>query len=80
MLPFFNYAQGDHEDILEMLRHPASVSGLTDGGAHCRLICDASIPTFLLSHWGHGRSRGEHFTGRASGPDADQGHRRLLGL
>jgi N-acyl-D-aspartate/D-glutamate deacylase len=34
------------------------VSGLSDGGAHCGLICDASYPTFLLSHWARDRRRG----------------------
>jgi N-acyl-D-aspartate/D-glutamate deacylase len=34
------------------------VLGLSDGGAHCGLICDASMPTFMLSHWVKGRTRG----------------------
>ena len=42
-----------------MLLHPGGVSGLSDGGAHCGLICDASIPTFLLTHWARDRTRGE---------------------
>ena len=25
--------------------------GLSDGGAHCGIICDASFPTYLLTHW-----------------------------
>jgi N-acyl-D-amino-acid deacylase len=58
MLPFFNYVDGTHDAILEMLRHPATVSGLSDGGAHCRMICDASIPTYLLTHWARDRHRG----------------------
>ncbi len=59
MLPFFNFADGNHDAIRDMLTHPAGVSGLSDGGAHCGLICDASIPTFLLTHWARDRSRGE---------------------
>jgi N-acyl-D-amino-acid deacylase len=58
MLPFFNYADGNHDAIRDMLTHPAGVSGLSDGGAHCRMICDASYPTFLLTHWARDRSRG----------------------
>jgi N-acyl-D-aspartate/D-glutamate deacylase len=42
-----------------MLMHPAGVLGLSDGGAHCGLICDASYPTFLLTHRARDRSRGE---------------------
>jgi N-acyl-D-aspartate/D-glutamate deacylase len=42
-----------------MLTHPAGVSGLSDGGAHCGMICDASYPTFLLTHWARDRHRGD---------------------
>lgn len=59
LAPFFGYAHGDHEAIREMMLHPAGVSGLSDGGAHCRMICDASYPTFLLTHWARDRRRGE---------------------
>ena len=38
---------------------PRSVPGLSDGGAHCGIICDASFPTYLLTHWTRDRSRGE---------------------
>ena len=58
MLPLFNYTDGDHEAIREQLLHPTSVSGLSDGGAHCGMICDASIPTYLLTHWTRDRKRG----------------------
>lgn len=59
LMPMFNYAGGDHEAIREQLTHPYAVAGLSDGGAHCGMICDASIPTFLLTHWARDRSRGE---------------------
>jgi N-acyl-D-amino-acid deacylase len=55
MLPFFNYVGGTQDAIHEMLMHPATVSGLSDGGAHCRMICDASIPTYVLTHWARDR-------------------------
>ena len=57
--PLAGYAQGDHEAIREMMLHPATVLGLADGGAHCGLICDASMPTYLLTHWARDRNRGE---------------------
>ena len=41
-----------------MLLHPRTVLGLADGGAHCGVICDASTPTFLLTHWVRDRQRG----------------------
>lgn len=59
MLPFYNYFYGNHDAIREMLLHPAGVVGLSDGGAHCGMICDASYPTFLLTHWARDRHRGE---------------------
>ena len=59
MLPMFNYYEENHDVIREQLLHPAGVSGLSDGGAHCGMICDASIPTFMLTHWTRDRTRGE---------------------
>lgn len=59
MLPMFNYADGNHDAIREMMTHPAAVLGLSDGGAHCSMICDASYPTFLLTHWARDRHRGK---------------------
>jgi N-acyl-D-amino-acid deacylase len=58
MMPFFSYSGKNHDAIREMLIHPAGVMGLSDGGAHCGLICDASIPTFMLTHWARDRQRG----------------------
>ena len=59
LLPLFNYADGNHDALLEQMKDDAAVVGLADGGAHCGAICDASIPTYMLSHWVKGRSRGE---------------------
>ncbi len=58
-IPILNYSDGDLEPAREMLLHPRSVCGLGDGGAHCGVICDASIPTFMLTHWTRDRSRGD---------------------
>jgi N-acyl-D-aspartate/D-glutamate deacylase len=56
--PLLNYSNGDFEPLREMLTHPTAVLGLSDGGAHCGLICDASMPSFLLTHWVRDRKRG----------------------
>jgi N-acyl-D-amino-acid deacylase len=56
--PIVNYAQGDHATVREMLTDPGTLLGLSDGGAHCGAIVDASVPSFMLSHWGRDRSRG----------------------
>jgi N-acyl-D-aspartate/D-glutamate deacylase len=56
--PLLNYSNGDFEPIREMLLHPQAVLGLSDGGAHCGIICDASMPSYLLTHWVRDRRRG----------------------
>jgi N-acyl-D-aspartate/D-glutamate deacylase len=58
MVPYFGYSDNDHDALREMLLHPAAVVGLADGGAHVAMICDASMPTYLLTHWVRDRSRG----------------------
>jgi N-acyl-D-amino-acid deacylase len=45
------YQQRDFGPLHAMLTHPGSVLGLGDGGAHTRFTCDASVQTFMLSHW-----------------------------
>jgi len=60
--PLASYVDTDHEAIREMMTHPRTVLGLSDGGAHCGLICDASMPTTLLTHWVRDRSRGERLS------------------
>ena len=57
--PLFNYANGNLDATREMMMHPRVAMGLSDGGAHCGVICDASMPTFMLTHWTRDRSRGE---------------------
>jgi N-acyl-D-aspartate/D-glutamate deacylase len=58
MLAILSYSDGDLEALRAMLEHPDSVFGLGDGGAHCGAICDASMTTFLLTHWARDRRRG----------------------
>ena len=58
MFPILNYSYGDSDAIYEMLRHPMGAVGLGDGGAHCGSICDASTPTWMLTHWVRDRVRG----------------------
>ena len=57
-LPLLNYANFNFDHIYEMMQHPATVLSLSDGGAHCGVICDASFPTYMLTHWVRDRSRG----------------------
>ena len=56
-LAFANYASGNLDAVREMLEHPYTIPGLSDGGAHVGTICDGSFPTTLLEHWA--RDRGD---------------------
>jgi N-acyl-D-aspartate/D-glutamate deacylase len=58
-LPLLNYTNFNFDHIREMMQHPATVLSLSDGGAHCGVICDASFPTYMLTHWVRDRSRGQ---------------------
>jgi N-acyl-D-amino-acid deacylase len=55
-LAYKNYS---FDSILPQLTDPNTVLSLSDGGAHCGVICDASMPTYLLTHWVRDRTRGE---------------------
>ncbi len=56
--PVYNYSNMNLNDVGTMLRHPLALPGLSDGGAHVGTICDASFPTFMLTHWGRDRAEG----------------------
>jgi N-acyl-D-aspartate/D-glutamate deacylase len=55
--PIFNYRGMNLDVVREMLTHPRALVGLGDGGAHVGTVCDASMPTFLLTHWARDRPR-----------------------
>ncbi len=57
-LPFLNYVDGNLEPSYHMLRHPHTLPGLSDGGAHVGMICDGSFPTSNITHWTRERTRG----------------------
>ena len=56
--PLYNYTASNLDAVREMMTHPAALLGLGDGGAHVGYICDASYPTYLISHWARDRDRG----------------------
>ena len=53
-----NYADFTLGASAELLRHPNTIVGLSDGGAHVGFISDGSFPTFLLAYWGRDRREG----------------------
>jgi N-acyl-D-amino-acid deacylase len=56
------YLVGDYQGDLELQRtrieQPTSVFGLSDGGAHCGVLCDASVPTYMLAYMTRDRTKG----------------------
>ena len=59
LFPLANFADGNHDALREMNLAEGTLPGLSDGGAHCGVICDASFPTYMLTHWARDRDRGE---------------------
>jgi len=58
LLPLLNYGGGSYDAVHDMVANPLTVQGLGDGGAHCGIVCDASMTTYLLTHWVRDRTRG----------------------
>jgi len=57
-VPVQNYSDGCLDPEYEMITNPDTVVGISDGGAHCGAIVDASAPTMMLTHWVRDRTRG----------------------
>ena len=53
-----NYAEGNNDACYEQLKHPLSVFGISDAGAHTRFVCDGGVHSYLLTQynrdWGPG--------------------------
>lgn len=61
-LPMLGYSDQNLDATAELMQHPNTIYGLADGGAHCGVVSDASIPTFLLTHWARDRRRGDRIS------------------
>ena len=59
--PVMGYGRGDLERQVAMLEDENSVISLADTGAHCGVLSDASIPTYLLAYFVRDRVRGKRF-------------------
>jgi N-acyl-D-aspartate/D-glutamate deacylase len=53
--PLFNFVDGNLNAVHEMITSPVAMFGLSDGGAHCGAICDASMTTSFMTLWARGR-------------------------
>jgi N-acyl-D-aspartate/D-glutamate deacylase len=47
---FFGGYPGNLQAQFDKIAHPRSLFGLSDGGAHCGVLCDASVPTYMMSY------------------------------
>lgn len=47
------------DSLRPLLMDSSTILSLSDGGAHCGVICDAGMPTYMLTHWVRDRRRGE---------------------
>ena len=52
----YNYNLDYYHRILQI---PHALFGLSDGGAHCGVIADAGMPSYILSYWGRDRILGD---------------------
>jgi N-acyl-D-aspartate/D-glutamate deacylase len=53
--PLFNFVHGNLDAVREMITSPVAMFGLSDGGAHCGAICDASMTTSFMTLWARDR-------------------------
>ncbi|MGB8406836.1 MAG: amidohydrolase family protein [Mycobacterium sp.] len=53
-----NFRDNSLDTVADLLRRDDVILGLGDGGAHYGMICDASFPTYLLTHWVRDRASG----------------------
>ncbi len=57
--PLGGYSDYSLEYYRDIMQLPNILFGLSDGGAHCGVIADAGMPSYILSYWGRDRRRGE---------------------
>ena len=57
--PLGGYDRYDLDYYHRVLQMPGALFGLSDGGAHCGVIADAGMASYILSYWGRDRTRGE---------------------
>ncbi|MFM1960739.1 MAG: hypothetical protein RL588_2256 [Pseudomonadota bacterium] len=59
--PLGGYQTYNFDFFRKNMQHPNVLFGLSDGGAHCGVIADAGMPSFILTHWARDRVKGEQF-------------------
>jgi N-acyl-D-aspartate/D-glutamate deacylase len=59
--PLGGYTTYNFDFFRKNMQHPNVLFGLSDGGAHCGVIADAGMPTFIISYWARDRVKGDRF-------------------
>jgi N-acyl-D-aspartate/D-glutamate deacylase len=59
--PLGGYFTYNFDFFRKNMQHPNVLFGLSDGGAHCGVIADAGMPSFILSYWARDRVKGAQF-------------------
>jgi N-acyl-D-amino-acid deacylase len=54
---FFGGYKGTLDPYFDAIANDQSVFGLSDGGAHCGVLCDASVPTYMMSYVARDREK-----------------------
>lgn len=80
LLVLFGHYPGDLEDQRTAIEDAISVFGLSDGGAHCGVLVDASVPTYMLTYFTRDRERGPKMTPEFVVHKMTQDTARLYGL
>ncbi|OPX07776.1 amidohydrolase family protein [Mycobacterium sp. AT1] len=58
LITLANFRDGSLDTVADLVKRDDVVLGLGDGGAHYGMICDASFPTYMLTHWARDRPSG----------------------
>jgi N-acyl-D-amino-acid deacylase len=74
-----NYAYGNSDVTLEMIKHPDTITAIGDGGAHCLTLVDCTAPTTMLSHWARDR-QGERISLEFAVHELSEHPAEVLGL
>jgi N-acyl-D-aspartate/D-glutamate deacylase len=59
--PLGAYQSYNFDFFRKNMSHPNVLFGLSDGGAHCGVIADAGMPSYIISYWARDRVKGERF-------------------
>ncbi len=78
--PLYGYDTYSLDRQVELLKDPSAVSSLADSGAHCSILSDVSIPTYMLSYMARDRQRGEQLSVEWVVMQQTQRTARIIGL